>query len=232
MATAGGNPSHLSLPPLKTDQRSEVTDSIYKSERPSSIPLPIPGARPGSAPIFTKSVQPTPVPGPGPRAKSVSASPLQHRFLSPAEWARIAHGLGAIRDGETHTVIHPTCWYWPPKGLPDGLYKDVVAQRSKYFILYHLISTFRWFLLIMQIVLGAILTALGSVQQGLNTPITVLAALNTVAAGLLALMHNSGLPDRYRLDKVEFTKVEDTLKVCVVTGFWKLLLTYSCTGAP
>ena len=26
-------------------------------------------------------------------------------------------------------------------------------------------------------------------------------------------MHNSGLPDRYRLNKVEFTRVEDYLKV-------------------
>lgn len=212
MEKAGSNPSHLSLPPPKTDAQSEASESIYKADRPSSIPLPRARAGSSSVPIFTRSAPPS-GPFPGPRPKSVAAAPLQHRFLSPAEWARVAHGLGAIEEGETHAVIHPTCWYWPPKNLPDGLYKDVITHRSKYFILYHLISTLRWFLLILQIVLGAILTALGSVQGNLNTPITVLAALNTVAAGLLALMHNSGLPDRYRLDKVEFMKVEDSLKV-------------------
>ncbi len=41
----------------------------------------------------------------------------------------------------------------------------------------------------------------------------VLAAINTVVAGLLALMHNSGLPDRYRMNKVQFAIVEDFLKV-------------------
>ena len=35
----------------------------------------------------------------------------------------------------------------------------------------------------------------------------------TVSWKILALMHNSGLPDRYRLNKVEFTRVEDYLKV-------------------
>jgi len=207
MASTGKEASHLSFPPLKGDQRSDTADSIYKSDRASSIPIPIPGRGGNTTPIFTK-----PLPAPGLRPKSYSST-VQHRFLTPAEWARLAHGVGAIKDGETHTVVHPTCWYWPPKGLPEGLYRDVVAQRSKYFISYHLLSTLRWFLMIIQIVIGAILTALGSVQMHTGIPITVLAAINTIDAGLLALMHNSGLPDRYRLDKVEFTKVEDHLKV-------------------
>jgi len=208
MASAGRDTGHLSFPPLKPDQRSETGDSIYKSERRSSLPIPVAGSRPGNTtPVFTK-----PAPPPGPRPKTYSPA-VQHRFLTPAEWARVAHGVGAINEGETHTVIHPTCWYWPPKGVPEGLYRDVILQRSKFFISYHLLSTFRWFMMILQIVLGAILTALGSAQLNASVPITVLAAINTVNAGLLALMHNSGLPDRYRLDKVEFTKVEDFLKV-------------------
>jgi hypothetical protein len=207
MAGAGKETSHLSFPPLKGDQRSDPGDSIYKSERPSSIPIPVPPRAGSVTPVFTKSTPPS-----GSRPKS-HVPTLQHRFLTPAEWARVAHGVGAIKDGETHTVVHPTCWYWPPKGLPEGLYRDVIAQRSKYFISYHLLSTLRWFLMILQIVLGAILTALGSVQLDTGIPITVLAAINTIDAGLLALMHNSGLPDRYRLDQVEFIKVEDHLKV-------------------
>lgn len=143
-------------------------------------------------------------------------APVQHRFLTPAEWDRFAHGIGAIREGdETHQVVHPTCWLWPPKGMPAGLYRDVVRQRAKYHILYSVVSTVKWYLMILQLAIGASLTALGSMDNQVNfrTAIVALAALNTLDAGLLALLHNSGLPDRYRMDKVGYAKVEDYIKV-------------------
>ncbi|KAK3936282.1 hypothetical protein QBC46DRAFT_32926 [Diplogelasinospora grovesii] len=144
---------------------------------------------------------------------------VSHRFLTPAEWARVAHGIGAIRENEdSHSVVHPTSFFWPPRGLPDGLYKDVVSQRTKYFYSYHILSLMRWTLMIWQLLLGAILTALGSVKLADGTAITILAAVNTIDAGLLGLMHNSGLPDRYRLNKVEFDKVEDHLKELLDSG--------------
>ncbi|KAK3997369.1 hypothetical protein QBC44DRAFT_280299 [Cladorrhinum sp. PSN332] len=215
MTSLSRDPSRLSLPGIKGgDARSENGESFYKSEKPSSIPLPT--GRPGNATQVNNNPVMSVRPPQGGRPKSVAL--MQHRFLSPAEWARVAHGVGAIREGETHQVVHPTCWYWPPKGLPEGLYRDVVTQKSKYFYYYHIISTIRWFLMILQIVLGAVLTALGSAQMTDGTPITVLAAINTVDAGLLALIHNSGLPDRYRMDKVEFGKVEDFLKELLDTG--------------
>ncbi|KAK4218534.1 hypothetical protein QBC37DRAFT_465376 [Rhypophila decipiens] len=201
--------------PLMTVQRTESTDSMYKTEtRPSSIPLAIP--------VRNQSKTP-PVSGGGSSRPSQPVQPVHHHFISPAEWARLAHGLGAIRAGETrdgesetHNVVHPTCWYWPPKGMPEGLYRDVVVERSQYFIFYHVLSTLRWFLMILQIILGAIITALGHTEHAI--PITVLAAVNTVGAGVLALMHNSGLPDRYRLNEVEFVKVEDYIKELLDTG--------------
>ncbi|KAK3324675.1 hypothetical protein B0T19DRAFT_236045 [Cercophora scortea] len=212
MANTSREPnSHLSFPTLKADQQSESGESIYKSERPSSIPVP--SARPGAPPGGAAK----PAPASGARPKTYSPH-VQHRFLSPAEWARVAHGVGAIKEGESHTVVHPNCWYFPPKGLPDGLYRDVVYLRTKYFVSHHITSVVRWVLMIFQIILGAILTALGSLDLRNGTPITVLAAVNTIDAGLLALMHNSGLPDRYRLNMVEFDKVEDFLKELLDTG--------------
>jgi hypothetical protein len=84
--------------------------------------------------------------------------------------------------------------------------------------------------MICQVVLGAILTALGSMTLRDGTPITVMAAMNTIDAGLLALMHNSGLPDRFRLNRVEFSKVKDFIRVrCssppAVQPVWPLVLT-------
>ncbi|KAK4647134.1 uncharacterized protein QC761_122810 [Podospora bellae-mahoneyi] len=209
MASLSRDPSRLSLHGLKGDQRSETGESFYKSDKPSGIPVAT--GRPGSGnPVTSRPPQ-----GQG---RQKPGTNIPHRFLTPAEWARVAHGLGAIREGETHQVVHPSSWYWPPKGLPEGLYRDIVTQRTKYFYSYHILSVLRWLLMLLQIILGAVLTALGSFQTTDGTPVTVLAAINTVDAGILALMHNSGLPDRYRLDKVEFVKVEDFLKELLDTG--------------
>ena len=69
--------------------------------------------------------------------------------------------------------------------------------------------------MVVQVMIGAVLTALGSLPQREATLITTLAAVNTVGAGLIALMHNSGLPDRYRMDKAQFVQVEDYIRVCL-----------------
>ncbi|KXX82115.1 hypothetical protein MMYC01_201536 [Madurella mycetomatis] len=89
----------------------------------------------------------------------------------------------------------------------EGLYSDVVGQRVKYRVLYSVISTVRWLLMVPQIVVG-----------GSTTPITVLPTVNTVGAGLLAMLHNSGILDRYLLDEAEFTMVESFLEELLDTG--------------
>jgi hypothetical protein len=47
---------------------------------------------------------------------------------------------------------------------------------------------------------------------------TAIAAINTGVSGILALMHNSGLPDRYRSDRNEFYRIEEHLKSIVDSG--------------
>ncbi|TDZ22866.1 hypothetical protein Cob_v004187 [Colletotrichum orbiculare MAFF 240422] len=143
---------------------------------------------------------------------------VRHRFLTPTEWAIFAHGIGGVSDTEGHLALHPFCWYYPPKGIPNGLYRDVIWHRTKYFYFYHGMSTIRWVCYILQIVIGAVITAISGMSFKDGTPITVLAAINTVNAGILALLHNSGLPDRYRSDQSEFEKVEDHLKMILDTG--------------
>lgn len=85
-------------------------------------------------------------------------------------------------------------------------------QRAKCFYLFHTTSIFRWGLLIVQLFIGASLTALGPFSFRNGAPITVLGAANTIIAGLLALLHNSGLPDRFRHDMLEFERVEDHVR--------------------
>lgn len=142
----------------------------------------------------------------------------RHKFISQSEWFIFAHGVGAIKDAEHQTPIHPTNWWWPPKGLPRGLYRDVVYQRTKAFYLFHATSIARWTLMILQLFLGAVLTALGSMSLKEGTPITVLGAANTVTAGFLAFLHNSGLPDRYWYDMAEYEEVEDHIREILDAG--------------
>ena len=154
-----------------------------------------------------------PVPGQPTSHESHGHNPVpRHRFLSSAEWSVVAIGMGAVSDAESHKPAHPKRWLWPPAGMPRGLYRDVVANKYKYFYLFHVTSVLRGSLMILQLLVGATLTALGSMSLEDGTPITVLAAVNTVLAGILALLHNSGLPDRYRNDMVEFEELEDHIK--------------------
>jgi hypothetical protein len=210
MASSTGNQAQPGLSWANGNQRPEV--EIYNSEKqppfPSNQGNPLQPS-PGNAPEPKPPLGDQPTPG--------SPPSIQHRFLSPTEWARVAHGLGAIREGEEHQVVHPNCWYWPPKGLPDGLYRDVVTQRTKYSIGFQLLNALHWSLMTLQVMVGAVLTALGSLSTRQTTPITALAAVNTVGAGLLGLMHSSGLPDRYRMDKAQFVQVEDFIRVCFST---------------
>ncbi|KAK3339470.1 hypothetical protein B0H65DRAFT_542187 [Neurospora tetraspora] len=248
------------IPPQSPESEAFGVESIiYKSDRPSNIPIPTTNAgvntnhgnrapsnpnRPPSRPFSTSTAphmnntgntstfvankngqQPSASSPPSPISTPFRTSiHPKLRFLTPSEWARIAHSIGGIADPscESNTVVHPTCWYWPPRGMPEGLYRDVIYQRTRYMYSYHIFSIMRWFLMILQIVLGAVLTALGawggSEGVGTGTPITILAAINTTVAGLLALMHNSGLPDRLRMNKIEFEQVADHLKELLDTG--------------
>jgi hypothetical protein len=84
--------------------------------------------------------------------------------------------------------------------------------------MYYAFSIFFNFAMITQLILGALLTALGARAAKNETLITVLAAANTIVAGLLALMHNSGLPNRYQNDWNEYDKVEAYIRELMNTG--------------
>jgi len=61
------------------------------------------------------------------------------------------------------------------------------------------------------------MTALASHKTN-ETAITILAAANTVNAGLVALLHNSGLPNRIRNDWNEYAKAELYITKLLDTG--------------
>ena len=56
------------------------------------------------------------------------------------------------------------------------------------------------------------LTALGPSAAEHTRAITVLGAVNTVVAGILALIKGRGLPERLRRDELEFRRCQDWIE--------------------
>ncbi|RGP77519.1 c6 transcription factor [Fusarium longipes] len=183
------------------------------SEVPVDTPTPLLylDSQPPDSNVYQETGNP-----PHPHPKSMETS--KYRKLSPTEWRFFAHGVGGMRDKEQDAPVTPTNSLWPPKGLPPGLYRDIVHRRTICLYSFHFAAYVRWILLIFQLIIGAALTALGPMSLERGTPITILGASNTVLAGLLALFTRSGLPDRYRYDKAEFERVEDHVREILVTG--------------
>ncbi|KAJ2980357.1 hypothetical protein NUW58_g6962 [Xylaria curta] len=141
-----------------------------------------------------------------------------YRLMKKTEWLQFCRGIGILKDEESEEVVRATSRLWPPLGFKDGLYNDVLREKTKFTYYYHILSIIAWCLMLLQLALSAILTALGARANNNGTPITVIAAVNTSVAGILALLHNSGLPDRYRWDRNEFFRVEEHIKAIVDTG--------------
>ncbi|KAK5998593.1 hypothetical protein PT974_00974 [Cladobotryum mycophilum] len=237
-----GDDSGASLSPTRTSTPTRVSNQPRITVTPprtstaaiggastasGRAPIPGPDQLDGSnqPPVSTlyppQNPTPTPDPTPDPIPKPQKPDPHKiprHRFLSSKEWGLVAHGLGGLRDRESQDPIHPTSWWWPPNGMPQGLYRDVVTQRVKFGYLYHVACRMRFILMFLQLLIGATLTAIGSMSLKDGIPITVLGAANTVIAGLLAFLQNSGLPDRYRYDKAEFEAIEDHIKELLDSG--------------
>ncbi|KAG4435566.1 hypothetical protein IFR05_008946 [Cadophora sp. M221] len=152
------------------------------------------------------------------RYSSIDERPPSVSRLSDPDHLKICQSIGALSDDESGRICHPSSYIYPPRGLPNGLYKDVIRSRTLAQYEYYFTSLLFTSALIIQLLLGAALTALSSTSIGTTLRITLLAAANTVLAGLLALMHNSGLPERYKNDWTEFDDVEMFLRELVETG--------------
>jgi hypothetical protein len=157
------------------------------------------------------------------------------KMLIPADLAEVCSKIGAP---PSRCRIEPTNNI--PKGakdVPSGLYKEVIAARKKAMYNYYFTATLYNSCIVLQLLFGAALTALGSSTnssgQSVSSPpqvsltmltppsglsITILAAANTVNAGVIALLHNSGLPNRIKQDWNEYAKVEAFLEEMIYTG--------------
>jgi len=150
-----------------------------------------------------------------PTGPTKSSSVPAVRQLSEKERIDVCQAIGVYSDDEEKLsrIIDV-------KKLPDGLYKEVIVSRKKSQCTYNIVSFLYNFCLVLQLILGAILTSLGASEKTTekSVPITVIAAANTVNAGIIALLHNSGLPGRFRNDAAEYSQVEQFIQQLLYTG--------------
>ncbi|KAH8595641.1 hypothetical protein B0O99DRAFT_622356 [Bisporella sp. PMI_857] len=155
-----------------------------------------------------------------PSLKDPTAEPVRMIQLSKIDHVYVCQAIGACSFDEEHTLLYTKSTWWPPRGLPDGLYKDVITARFLSQLRYYLTSAFLNFALMAQLGIGAAMTALAA-EKSNGHALTAIAAVNTVIAGIIALMHNGGVPDRYKNDWVEFEKVEMFLEEVMYGGIVK-----------
>ncbi|KAH8650064.1 hypothetical protein BX600DRAFT_517283 [Xylariales sp. PMI_506] len=98
------------------------------------------------------------------------------------------------------------------KGRSSGIYRTVVEAQRRKRRQHYMLTTFLYALYFAQVVVGAALTALGPSSADHSLAITLLGALNTVVAGVLALIKGSGQPQRLGKDQVGYRKLQDWIE--------------------
>lgn len=157
------------------------------------------------------------------KSQTAVSTSLKLTHLSKADLKAVREAIGAPPIYyEEVDPRNPTAASRLAKKVPDGLYKTVLTVNKRASFRYFSIMILYNICVILQLVLGAILTALAAVGTSsldkLGIAITVLAAANTVNAGLIALLHNSGFPGRLRSDMNEYSKVVEWYEYVMHAG--------------
>ena len=93
-----------------------------------------------------------------------------------------------------------------------GIYKNVITIRNRKRMRYSGVGAFIYTCYFTQIVVGAALTALGASPDQAKWIITVLGALNTVLAGVLAMIKGLGQPQKLGRDHMEYRRLQDWIE--------------------
>ncbi|KAM7200624.1 hypothetical protein V8F33_003829 [Rhypophila sp. PSN 637] len=125
---------------------------------------------------------------------------------------RRAVGISGVTNTLTGTTFPLAKTLEEGRGKATGIYAAVLqAQKSKR-AGHVFVSVLVWVCHFGQIILGASLTALGPTAGSYPALITLLGAINTVIAGILALIKGQGLAERLRHDQAEFRKLQDWIE--------------------
>lgn len=93
-----------------------------------------------------------------------------------------------------------------------GVYRSVIQHQRSKRITHHTLGFILYASHFLQLVLAATLTALGPNAKNYEIEITILGAVNTITAGVLAVLKGSGMIERLAKDEVEFKKLQDWIE--------------------
>jgi hypothetical protein len=102
----------------------------------------------------------------------------------------------------------------------DGYYVSAVQSEWKAFIGYQFSNSFIMTVYVMQILVAATITALAA-YEGHRVTLTVLGAINTVLAGLVAYTKGMGLPNRLRKSRDQYQHVKEYIDYKERQFVWK-----------
>ncbi|GAB1319171.1 hypothetical protein MFIFM68171_09381 [Madurella fahalii] len=197
---------------------ASATSSKPPSTQPKAVDMSSAAANQGQGPQVPLTGRPPPQPVPDPAAVVPKAD-------TNTSWG-VPAGLPIRRMNDENLVIFrravginsALAGSTDPESLEEGRKKAVgiyaaalKAERRKK-LMYRLISILVNGCHFAQIIIGASLTALGPSAGEHVIVITVLGAINTVVAGILALVKGQGLPDRWYHDQAEYRKLQDWIE--------------------
>lgn len=88
-----------------------------------------------------------------------------------------------------------------------GLYNRALSQDMKNRVMYTMSNYIITILYLLQILVAAALTGLSAYQRSSNVVLTVLGAINTVLAGVLAWLNGQGMPIRFRRARDQYREL-------------------------
>ena len=97
--------------------------------------------------------------------------------------------------------------YWPKSSLHSRATRQLSSQTRTYIFTAVLTNS----LLLSQVVLGAVVTGLGATESS-HLIITIIGAMNTIIAGVVAYLKSRGQPMRARMYKDDLERVVDEIE--------------------
>jgi len=94
-----------------------------------------------------------------------------------------------------------------------GVYQKVVRRGRSARLAYIISSRLIIICIVIQIMVGAALTALGA-SNASSIAVTVLGAVNTAIAGFLAYLKGSGLPNQAKSTQMKWNELQDYIEQC------------------
>ncbi|KAL0936023.1 C6 transcription factor [Colletotrichum truncatum] len=146
---------------------------------------------------------------------SDEASPLlprdevgPHNSPNPSNLVLFRRAIGINANVDPHDE----CNLEAGRASALGIYAATIATARRLRITRILVSILLYVCHAAQLIIGAVLTAMGPSAGTHRLGITILGAVNTVVAGVLTFMKGQGMPEKLRKNETEFRRLQNWIE--------------------